>query len=50
VDLVCCRQRAATEEAAVAPVCVFDMNETLLDLAALTNPAELAELADWLLA
>jgi hypothetical protein len=34
VDLVCCRQRVETEEAAVAPLCVFDVSETLLDRAA----------------
>jgi 2-haloacid dehalogenase len=40
VDLVCCRLRVASEEAAMGPVCVFDVNETLLDLAALDDEFE----------
>src|ERR671913_2550577 len=32
--------RVATEEAAMGPVCVFDVNETLLDLAALDDEFE----------
>jgi 2-haloacid dehalogenase len=37
---VCCLPDDATEEGAMAPVCVFDVNETLLDLAGLDGQFE----------